>query len=56
MNLIKKGNKITIKPSYEEERQKYIKLIQDANLLGEFDEVERLQEEWTKVKVEYEKK
>lgn len=41
-------------PTYEEERQKYIKLIQEATLLGESEEVIRLQEEWTAVKASYE--
>lgn len=40
-------------PTYEEERAKYIRLIQEAQLLGEIEEVTRLQTEWQQVKATF---
>lgn len=37
----------------EEQRQKYIRLIQEAQLLGETEEVERLQQEWKDIKQQF---
>lgn len=48
------SNTIIVKPSLNSVRDSYVKLIKDANLLGEYDEVERLQNEWQKVKASYE--
>lgn len=38
----------------ELERQRYIRLIQEAQILGETEEVERFQTEWKQVKLQFE--
>lgn len=49
------GNHVIVEATYEEEREKYIKKIKEADLLGEIEEVERLQKEWKEKKVKFNK-
>lgn len=39
--------------TYDEQKQKYVKLISDAQILGDTEEVARLQAEWLTVKASY---
>lgn len=56
LNISVEGNRIVVNPTFEQERKKYLKLIQEAHLLGELDEVERLQQEWLQRKEELNKR
>lgn len=47
--------KIVQKENLEYVRQKYLQAIQDAQMLGEAEEVIRLQDEWQQKKAEFEK-
>ncbi|SFH20918.1 hypothetical protein SAMN05660649_04249 [Desulfotomaculum arcticum] len=47
------GNKFTVELTYEEEREKYLQKIREAQDLGETDEVARLQDEWKQKKTKF---
>ncbi|MCT4605380.1 MAG: hypothetical protein N4A64_04615 [Marinisporobacter sp.] len=48
------NDKITVKKSFKQARDEYLKLIEEAKSLGELDEVTRLQKEWATKKQEFE--
>ncbi|SNT18548.1 hypothetical protein SAMN05446037_104911 [Anaerovirgula multivorans] len=43
-----------LEPSFEEKRAEYLRLIRDAETLGEMDKVDRLRQEWLEVKQQFE--
>lgn len=46
----RQGNRFKIEPTYEEEREKYLKEIREAQDLGEIDKVAQLKDEWRQKK------
>ena len=53
--LNKQGSKIILQRTYNEERKIILEKIKEAELLGELDEVNRLQRKWQSKKVKYHK-
>ncbi|MBO8136816.1 MAG: hypothetical protein H0Z40_01560 [Desulfotomaculum sp.] len=44
----KTKNKFYVKETYEETREKYLKKIKEAELLGETEEADLLRQEWNR--------
>jgi hypothetical protein len=51
--VIRNGNHFYVELTYEEEREKYLKKIKEAELLGETEEIARLQNEWKQKKQKF---